>query len=52
MDRYVKCPECNRVFDLTLDLDIEELEYGHDCEVQLVLQSPLVMIASGDDNVN
>lgn len=28
-----KCPECNRVFDLTDPTDADEWAYGHDCEV-------------------
>ena len=28
----VRCPECNRVFDLTNEEDAEEWYYGHDCE--------------------
>ena len=28
----VRCPECGRVFDITDELDAEELAYGHDCE--------------------
>jgi len=27
-----KCPECNRVFDLTDEDDANEFHYGHDCE--------------------
>lgn len=27
-----KCPECNRVFDLTNEEDAGEFYYGHDCE--------------------
>ena len=30
--RYVRCVECRRQFDLTLDLDADEWAYGHDCE--------------------
>lgn len=26
------CRECNRVFDLTDEVDAEEWAYGHDCE--------------------
>ena len=26
------CVECERVFDLTDELDAEEFYYGHDCE--------------------
>ena len=28
------CPECNRVFDMLNDLDVEEWSFGHDCEVE------------------
>jgi hypothetical protein len=28
-----KCVECGRVFDLMNEKDLEELKYGHDCEV-------------------
>jgi hypothetical protein len=28
-----QCVECNRVFDLLNEKDLEELAYGHDCEV-------------------
>lgn len=28
----VTCPECSRVFDLTLEEDAEEWSFGHDCE--------------------
>lgn len=27
-----RCVECNRLFDLTNNLDAEEWLYGHDCE--------------------
>lgn len=27
-----KCEECNRVFDLFNEKDLDELNYGHDCE--------------------
>ena len=27
------CSECNRVFDMFNDLDVEEWSFGHDCEV-------------------
>lgn len=27
-----KCVECDRVFDLTNEVDAEEWAYGHDCE--------------------
>jgi hypothetical protein len=27
-----KCDECGRVFNLFNDNDMQELEYGHDCE--------------------
>ena len=27
-----ECVECNRVFDLDIDIDANELQYGHDCE--------------------
>lgn len=30
---YVKCVECERLFDLLDETDAEEWEYGHDCEV-------------------
>jgi len=26
------CPECERVFDMTDDIDAYEYFYGHDCE--------------------
>jgi len=29
---YVKCQECNRVFNLFDTVDAEEWFYGHDCE--------------------
>lgn len=28
----VRCPECDRVFDLLDGDDVDELFYGHDCE--------------------
>lgn len=28
-----KCVECDRVFDLTNEVDADEWAYGHDCEV-------------------
>jgi len=28
----VKCPECERVFDLLNETDAAEWYYGHDCE--------------------
>ena len=28
-----ECPECERVFDLLDQDDINEYTYGHDCEV-------------------
>jgi len=28
----VRCIECNRVFDLSIQADRSEWEYGHDCE--------------------
>ena len=31
------CPECNRVFDMFNDLDVEEWSFGHDCEVQIMI---------------
>lgn len=30
-----RCSECNRLFDLTYDIDIEEWHYGHDCEEEM-----------------
>jgi len=27
-----QCPECDKVFDLLNDADINEYTYGHDCE--------------------
>lgn len=27
-----KCVECERVFDLTNEVDADEWAYGHDCE--------------------
>ena len=27
------CAECGRVFDMFIELDVEEWRYGHDCEV-------------------
>jgi len=32
-----KCPECDRVFDLTDEDDASEFYYGHDCEVGDIL---------------
>jgi len=32
MPTIVKCPECDRVFDLSNEEDAEEVAYGHDCE--------------------
>lgn len=29
-----KCPECGRVFDPTDETDIQEMSFGHDCEVE------------------
>lgn len=29
-----QCVECERVFDLTDDNDVEEWHYGHDCEAK------------------
>ena len=29
-----KCNECERVFDLLNDHDIDDWYYGHDCEVE------------------
>jgi hypothetical protein len=29
-----QCPECNRVFDMFDEIDVEEWNYGHDCEVE------------------
>ena len=29
-----KCVECNRVFDLMNETDMDEYAYGHDCEVE------------------
>jgi hypothetical protein len=31
-DVYHRCVECNRVFDLFHEIDLEEYSYGHDCE--------------------
>lgn len=31
----VKCPECERVFDLSFEVDASEWYYGHDCEGDL-----------------
>jgi hypothetical protein len=28
-----ECVECNRVFDMDIDIDANEWQYGHDCEV-------------------
>lgn len=28
----VRCPECDRLFDLCDEVDAAELAYGHDCE--------------------
>ena len=30
-DVYRTCVECNRVFDLFHEIDLEEYSYGHDC---------------------
>ena len=30
---YRKCVECHRVFDMTDEIDAQEWNYGHDCEV-------------------
>lgn len=30
--KKVRCPECSRVFDPMNDTDVNDLEYGHDCE--------------------
>jgi hypothetical protein len=27
-----ECVECNRVFDMDIDIDANEWQYGHDCE--------------------
>jgi hypothetical protein len=32
MNLTPKCPECDRTFDLTDEVDAEEFAYGHDCE--------------------
>lgn len=29
-----RCLECGRVFDLTSEDDVKEINYGHDCEVK------------------
>ena len=29
----IKCAECGRVFDMFNDAEMEEWEFGHDCEV-------------------
>ena len=29
---HLRCLECDRVFDLTVETDAEEWTYGHDCE--------------------
>ena len=29
---YQTCSECGRVFDLLDEQDVEEWNYGHDCE--------------------
>jgi hypothetical protein len=28
----LRCPECNRIFDLSDPTDAQEYAYGHDCE--------------------
>jgi hypothetical protein len=28
-----RCPECRRLFDLSHEVDADEVAYGHDCEV-------------------
>ncbi len=33
MNRKIRCPECDRVFDLLDEVDANEWYYGHDCEV-------------------
>jgi hypothetical protein len=30
--RFIKCRECERSFDLAQPVDAEEWYYGHDCE--------------------
>jgi hypothetical protein len=32
MNTTATCPECNRVFDFTNEIDHAEWLYGHDCE--------------------
>jgi len=31
-NKFRKCVECTRVFDMTNDTDAQEWAYGHDCE--------------------
>jgi hypothetical protein len=31
-DVFRTCVECNRIFDLFNEVDVEEYYYGHDCE--------------------
>lgn len=37
-DVYRTCTECNRVFNLFHEIDLEEYSYGHDCETLEALQ--------------
>jgi endogenous inhibitor of DNA gyrase (YacG/DUF329 family) len=32
MKTQVTCPECGKKFDLTDENDVQEYQYGHDCE--------------------
>lgn len=31
-DVFRTCVECNRIFDLFNEIDVEDYHYGHDCE--------------------
>lgn len=35
-----KCEECNRIFDLTTEIDAEEYLFGHDCEPTKTVECP------------
>lgn len=32
VQRFRRCLECGRVFDLLVELDVTEWHFGHDCE--------------------
>ena len=44
-----KCQECGRVFDMFDEIDIEEWNYGHDCESEDYEQGWLVRDAGVED---